>query len=1177
MLKRLFFLLWLSSAINVSAQTNFYWTNSTSSAWSNTGNWTNGVPASGGDTNYILNFVATGAYTASNDFPGTFTLNGLNFLAGTVTLDGAPLLFVSNGTTLPAITNSSGAVAYIRNDLILGTNTIFSTPNSMTISGTVSGTGALVKIGANTLTLTTANTYSGGTFINTGVVTIANGNALGTGAASVANGAQLQLTGGITVTNALTLAGQFGTSGALQGANGSNVVTGPITLASDIRLSVSVNGATLAISGPMSGSGGFAIRNPDGGTGVILLLTNNTYAGATTVIIGTLQLGVTNALPTGTVLSFGANSAAAGRFALTDVLGNNQQWAGLATVSGNLVPSTLTNSLPTLATLTINQTANTTYNGAIGGNISLVKQGTGTLALTGTNTYTDVTLINAGVLVAGHSNAIGATTGATTVNSGGILTLGSNVTITGETLTLFGTGGDNYGALQASANSTGTWNGPVIIGSNAGTLAPRLGGQAGGVLLINGPITNGGGSDLYISARNIVILAATNNAYTGLTGIVRGTLKLGADNALPTGTILDVDAAATGAVSEDSFFDLGGFNQTVARLQRSGEAFGTGGSVITNTGLLATLTVNQSANTTFSGNIGGALSLVKNGTGTLALSGTNTYTGPTVLNDGVLQFNSTVALPTSATNLFVPAGAALAAGYAMDQAFLARVSTGSVGVVALATNSANNLDFNAATGANLANVSLGAVSGVWSYTGNLTPFGSTYRLGGGGGTLLLPNNGALTGANNLQISGSGVVWLSGTNDFNGGITITVGSLLFADDTALGAIPGSFAPSNIVVNGGTLGASGNDVTLHNNRGIAVGSNGLAFATTNILRYAGVISDLTGQSGVVTIASSGVAVALSGANTYSGGTLLNGGTLAIAGVRALGTGLVSFNGGNIRTLSGNTATVSNSVLFAANTTVAPGGNTLTFVGAWTLTNGTRTLTVEALTVLNGAIGDNGNGYGLTKAGANTLILNGANIYTGPTTIAGGTLTLGASAIMTNTVRFELYSNTFLNVTAAGLPLLGQELKGSGTVLGNVIMNGGTLSPGNSVGTLTVGNLTLANGVQLAFELGAPGASDLVIVTNALSFTGMETNWFVLSTVSGFGVGEYTLFDAAAGTMSLGSGTNFTNIGGSGLDGYLWLDDVNKDVKLTVVPEPHAGALVGIGLLALLAFRRWRQSLR
>jgi len=116
-------------------------------------------------------------------------------------------------------------------------------------------------------------------------------------------------------------------------------------------------------------------------------------------------------------------------------------------------------------------------------------------------------------------------------------------------------------------------------------------------------------------------------------------------------------------------------------------------------------------------------------------------------------------------------------------------------------------------------------------------------------------------------------------------------------------------------------------------------------------------------------------------------------------------------------------------------------------------------------------------------------------------------------------------------------------------------------------------LTNGVQLAFELGAPGASDLVIVTNALAFTGMETNWFVLSAVSGFGVGTYTLFDALSyGSSTLGSGTNFDDIAGTGLSGYLWLDSDNQDVKLTVVPEPSAGVLVGIGLLALLALRRW-----
>ncbi|MEI9895170.1 MAG: hypothetical protein WDN28_15095 [Chthoniobacter sp.] len=89
----------------------------------------------------------------------------------------------------------------------------------------------------------------------------------------------------------------------------------------------------------------------------------------------------------------------------------------------------------------------------------------------------------------------------------------------------------------------------------------------------------------------VVIISGTNNTYTGSTQIVRGILKIGATDALPTGTTLDVGSSTTGDISE---FDLNGFDQTLGSLARSGA--GTGGSFITNNGATAsTLTVNTAS------------------------------------------------------------------------------------------------------------------------------------------------------------------------------------------------------------------------------------------------------------------------------------------------------------------------------------------------------------------------------------------------------------------------------------------------------------------------------------------------------------------------------------------------------------------------------------------------------
>src|SRR5205823_7979547 len=119
-----------------------------------------------------------------------------------------------------------------------------------------------------------------------------------------------------------------------------------------------------------------------------------------------------------------------------------------------------------------------------------------------------------------------------------------------------------------------------------------------------------------------------------------------------------------------------------------------------NTGAAAiTLSVNLNSLTQGFGGVirdgtgGGALSLVKAGTGTLVLTGANAYTGPTTAQAGVVQFNSAASVGGSGASVAVLFGATAAAGYAMDQAFLNRIAPSAAGVIALAANSGNNLSF----------------------------------------------------------------------------------------------------------------------------------------------------------------------------------------------------------------------------------------------------------------------------------------------------------------------------------------------------------------------------------------------------------------------------------------------------------------------------------------------------
>ena len=210
-------------------------------------------------------------------------------------------------------------------------------------------------------------------------------------------------------------------------------------------------------------------------------------------------------------------------------------------------------------------------------------------------------------------------------------------------------------------------------------------------------------------------------------------------------------------------------------------------------------------------------SLVKIGIGTLRLSGNNAYTGGTTVAEGTLLLGQPASIAGTGPNVLVNAGAVAAAGYPIDQNFLNRIAPASQGIVALADDSPNKLDFNAA---GLSRVSLGAL-GAATLSGALTPAGHTYRLGGGG---LLTVAAPLGGAASLVVNGNGLpgtLILTGPNSYSGGTIVVAGTLqgnstslqgnivdnatVVFDQAARGAFAGSIAGggSFVKANGGLL--------------------------------------------------------------------------------------------------------------------------------------------------------------------------------------------------------------------------------------------------------------------------------------------------------------------------------------------------------------------------------------
>ena len=230
------------------------------------------------------------------------------------------------------------------------------------------------------------------------------------------------------------------------------------------------------------------------------------------------------------------------------------------------------------------------------------------------------------------------------------------------------------------------------------------------------------------------------------------------------------------------------------------------------------LPVNTLGNLTLNGAISGSgtsYGIVKSGSGTLYLAGSNTYSGGTTINAGNLVFASLASVPASG-KILIQSGAALNAtgAYSTVQAWLASgtIDPSSSGAIAVSgapgTPGLDNENTNF-TGYN--SLCLGAVAGGATYSGTITPAGNTYRLGGGGP---LTVTAGLSDAAGTALLVSGNVTLTASNTYTGSTTILArGTLEFGQRAALyNSSTSSWTAGNIVVGSGatlTLAVGGSN--------------------------------------------------------------------------------------------------------------------------------------------------------------------------------------------------------------------------------------------------------------------------------------------------------------------------------------------------------------------------------
>ena len=331
-------------------------------------------------------------------------------------------------------------------------------------------------------------------------------------------------------------------------------ILAPIALNDDLDY-FNANTQNFRIQGNISGTGGITHQGgqltfENGGT--------NTYSGDTVVEDGTLSLdrsSVNGAIDSDLTIGDGVGAAGS---AIVEYANRNDQISDTSAVtilSDGLLD--LTNEDETIGslsssstaaevqlgtspqgTLTVGDATNATFDGVISESGDIVKQGDGTWTLTNNNTYDGTTTINNGVLEIEDASALGDTTSDTTVNSGGTLALDTGITVTGEGLTLNGTGeAGTAGALQ-NISGTNEWQGAVDLGSTATIIS------LAGSLEISGNIDNqsfaltvGGAADTTFSGvlsdsgaliknGNGTLTLTAANTYSGNTTVNDGVLEI---------------------------------------------------------------------------------------------------------------------------------------------------------------------------------------------------------------------------------------------------------------------------------------------------------------------------------------------------------------------------------------------------------------------------------------------------------------------------------------------------------------------------------------------------------------------------------------------------------------------------------------------------------------------------
>jgi fibronectin-binding autotransporter adhesin len=810
-------------------------------------------------------------------------------------------------------------------------------------AGVTKGTasGAVLTIGQASsppgiTTLNATNTYSGGTIVTNGTLRINTFSAFVAGQNVNLSGAAAIMDLTPTFNNTYVISDLRGVLGSQVKLNANSMIFGS-------------NTSSISFDGSISGSGSLTKQ----GSGTVILNHSNTYSGGTIVTNGTLQIKTFSAFVAGQNVNL---SGAAAIMDLTPTSNNTYVISDLSGVLGSQL------KLGTNSMIFGSNIFPAIFDGSISGSGSLTKQGSGTVTLAGANSYSGTTTIDNGTLGIGTNTSLG---------SGNLIFAGPNTT------------------LQAAVNNLNVSN-PITL-NVAGVIDSQE-----HTMTLSEPITGSG--SLTKQGSGTVTLAGANS-YSGTTTIDNGTLGIGTNTSLGSGNLIFAGSNTTLQAAVNNLNISNPINLNIAGVIDS-----------------------QGHTMTLSGPITGSGSLTKQGSGTVALAGANSYSGTTTIENGTLGIGTDNSLG-SGNLIFAGPNTTLRA----EAANLTLSNP-----ITLIED--GNFDSEAHT-----MTIAGSISGGSFANGRLTKQGS--------GTLVLTGVNSFAGT--LDVSG-GLVQIASPSSLPAQVSIDLSGLAATLDLT-SVTDHTFFIRDI---SGVLASQ-----------LMLGSNSVVFGTANPTTLD---ADISGTDSVTFVGNA--VINMSGNNTYSGGTFLTRGEFKINAPSALPVG-------------GNVAIDSEASLFlnTTNQTFTIGelntkpGSFLELSSNQLVFGTANDSTIDSNSIFGAA------GGGLTKQGSGkTFLLSPVATYTGSTIVNAGALVVNGKIF---------HSTTTVNP--------GATLRGTGTL--HHVNLFGTISPGNSIGTLTTADITFNPGSNYLVEI-SDTASDLIVSTGVVTINpGAEVTLIPLNLTS------------------------------------------------------------------------------